>query len=468
MLNSDCQFNCNFAWVKHQESRPDISQSLDKIKVLLFAMTGFGNEVFRALCDNPLCELIGVVSPKKPQNPSPYYDCKHLHDEVLARGVSLYEDMELKDDSLVASLLPDLIITATFNKILPISILEIPPYGIINLHPSLLPKYRGATPTTWAIYNGERQTGVTAHIMTEHIDKGDIILQRTVNIDINDTDGILRRKLAILAGEMTGDIINMIVNGNLSKGIQDEKMATYFPKRSSSPLILSELVDSNIQLHNKIRSHLPYPGVQILHRGGYVNVISSFFDLQADVLAIEGKDKIMYRGKNITLRPFEKRDIETYRQWVNDPEIAALVDRILPVSELEHERWYGSIQQNQNAVVFAIDENSNSKYIGNVWLWDVEYRHRKAEVRILIGDSEGRGKGYGSEALEMISWFAFNKMNLHKLYAYVLSSNVRAKRAFERAGFSEEGLLRQDRFVNGRYEDVFLMGKIDNENKETK
>ncbi|MCX8083991.1 MAG: GNAT family N-acetyltransferase [Calditerrivibrio sp.] len=168
----------------------------------------------------------------------------------------------------------------------------------------------------------------------------------------------------------------------------------------------------------------------------------------------------MYKGDKIILRPFEKRDIEIYRQWVNDGEIASLVDRVLPVTEIEHERWYDSIQQNQNIVVFAIEEKTTNKYIGNVWLYNVDYRHRKAEVRILIGDSEGKNKGFGTEALKMISLFAFNKMNLHKLYAYVLASNIRAKKSFEKAGFVEEGILKKDRFVNGHYEDVFLMAKI--------
>lgn len=94
----------------------------------------------------------------------------------------------------------------------------------------------------------------------------------------------------------------------------------------------------------------------------------------------------MYQGKMVILRPFEEEDLENYRGWVNDDEIARLVDRVLPVSREEHEKWYSALLENKNVVVFAIIAASDGCYIGNVWLWDIDWRHRKAEVRILVGD----------------------------------------------------------------------------------
>lgn len=168
----------------------------------------------------------------------------------------------------------------------------------------------------------------------------------------------------------------------------------------------------------------------------------------------------MYITDSITLRPFEKEDLPKYRQWINNAEIASLIDRVLPVTETHHEIWYKKLLDDSSAVVFAVMRNDTSDYIGNVWLWNIDIRHRKAEVRIVIGDKSVAGKGFGIEALTLLSWFAFEKLNLHKLYAYVLMSNLRAIKAFERAGFSAEGVLKEDRYVNGRYEDVCVLAKI--------
>lgn len=180
----------------------------------------------------------------------------------------------------------------------------------------------------------------------------------------------------------------------------------------------------------------------------------------------------MYSDKIIELRAFEKEDIETYRSWINDHEIARMLDRNLPVSKIEHERWYADLMQNRNAVVFAVDlikPMNGHKYIGNVWLWDINWRHHKAEIRIVIGNEDYCGKGLGVHALKIISSYAFKELNLNRIYAYVLRYNTRGIRAFEKSGFLMEGILEKDRFIDGRFNDVMLMAKLaDNKfDKET-
>ena len=165
----------------------------------------------------------------------------------------------------------------------------------------------------------------------------------------------------------------------------------------------------------------------------------------------------MLKGRLVVLRPFEKEDLEEYRKWVNNAKIAHLVDRATPVTRHEHENWYADLVGSNNATVFAIATVADDHYIGNVWLWDISWRHRKAEVRILIGNEDYHDKGLGKEALKLIANFAFNKLNLNRLYAYVIASNTRARKAFEKAGFTVEGVLRKDRYIDGEYQDVFLM-----------
>ena len=114
-----------------------------------------------------------------------------------------------------------------------------------------------------------------------------------------------------------------------------------------------------------------------------------------------------------------------------------------------------------DAVFFAVySRDSEPRYLGNVWLWGIHPVNRNAELRVLLGDPEARGKGYGTEACRLLVEFAFRRMNLHKVHLYVLASNPRAKRAFEKAGFREEGLLRDEFYVDGSYRDVYRMAVL--------
>jgi RimJ/RimL family protein N-acetyltransferase len=168
----------------------------------------------------------------------------------------------------------------------------------------------------------------------------------------------------------------------------------------------------------------------------------------------------MYRGKLVNLRSLEFEDLEASRKWVNDSEVALSVDRARPVSRVQQEQWYSRIQASNDCVFFAVETTDKATHIGNVWLWNIDWRHRKAELRVLIGDKDYQGRGYGTEAIHMTTFFAFQGLNLNRVYAYILSNNSRAKRAFEKGGFFCEGILKADRFVMGRYLDVFCMGFV--------
>ena len=158
----------------------------------------------------------------------------------------------------------------------------------------------------------------------------------------------------------------------------------------------------------------------------------------------------------VTLRPFTYDDIETYRGWVNDPQVGRLIGRDVPVTKEEHLHWYLRLMRDANAIVFAIEVKS--QYIGNVWLYNIDRENKKAEVRILIGIEQG--KGYGKKVIGVIADDAIKGLHLNRLYAYVFEYNKRAKKAFESAGFVVEGLLKSDRFLNGNYVDTYIMAKV--------
>jgi len=162
--------------------------------------------------------------------------------------------------------------------------------------------------------------------------------------------------------------------------------------------------------------------------------------------------------EEVRLCPFERQYSEQTRLWMNHAELARNLGRDRFVTELEHQRWYESVVTNPNHLFFAI--LFQDTHIGNVWLWDICRRNAKAEVRILIGHFSHQNKGLGTKALNLMANFAFETLNLHKLYAYVLGFNERAKKAFEKAEFCVEGILKQDRWLHGSYVDVYLLGRL--------
>jgi RimJ/RimL family protein N-acetyltransferase len=169
---------------------------------------------------------------------------------------------------------------------------------------------------------------------------------------------------------------------------------------------------------------------------------------------------LILRAANLTLCPFDQRHADQTRAWVNDCELARWLDRARPVSEADHQRWYTEVMARNDCVFFAIETHPEGRHAGNVWLWNIDSRHRKAEARIVIGPNECQSKGLGSEALGLLANYARDRLNLHRLYAYVLGINPRARRAFEKAGFVLEGVLRQDRWVGDCFADVFFLGNI--------
>jgi len=168
----------------------------------------------------------------------------------------------------------------------------------------------------------------------------------------------------------------------------------------------------------------------------------------------------MMSGRLVQLGALDRSHLDRTRSWSNNGDLCRLLDRARPVSDSEHEEWFGALLNRTDRVYFAIETARDHKHIGNVWLWDIDPRHHKAEVRIMIGETDEAGRGMGTEAIDLACQYAFQRLNLHRVYAYVLEINPRARRAFEKAGFALEGTLRKDRWYDDRYIDVFVLGRL--------
>lgn len=169
----------------------------------------------------------------------------------------------------------------------------------------------------------------------------------------------------------------------------------------------------------------------------------------------------MGSSTRITLAPLAAAHLARTRAWANDPGLMRLMDRVSTVSEPEHAAWFESIGRRDDCAYFAVETSDGSVHVGNAWLWAIDPRHRKAELRVVIGDPAARGQGLGTEAIDLLCRHAFEQRSLHRIYAYVLAINPAARRAFERAGFVLEGTLVDDRWTGDGFTDTYLLARVD-------
>jgi RimJ/RimL family protein N-acetyltransferase len=169
---------------------------------------------------------------------------------------------------------------------------------------------------------------------------------------------------------------------------------------------------------------------------------------------------MLLRGRLVRLRAIESDEFETWREWINRADVMDGMDREVRPSADEHRRFVDAAVASQRAVFLGIETLEMPRLIGVVWLWDLSGRHRRAEVRILIGDRDTRGCGFGTDAIEALATYAFEQRALRKLYAYVHAQNGASRRAFERAGFALEATLEREALRDGREADVFRLRRF--------
>ncbi len=269
----------------------------NKLKVVLFALTGFGNTVLASLLEDDRVD-VGAVFTVKYDHPFPYYQEQQLIELCSQRQVSCYHGVNVNSSEgleLLRKHAPDLIIVATFKQILKQSVLSLPKLGVVNIHPSLLPNYRGPCPTNAVLMNDEKTTGITVHYVTETVDEGNMLLQRSIGIGEEETDGELRQRLASLAGEMMPELIGMFAGTIKPVGtLQDHSRASHAPRPMAEDGYLEQAKDVHI-IQRKIRAYNPIPGTSILVGDRRV-AIDRF-----EVLQNNGADGIYENGNAIDL-----------------------------------------------------------------------------------------------------------------------------------------------------------------------
>lgn len=167
-------------------------------------------------------------------------------------------------------------------------------------------------------------------------------------------------------------------------------------------------------------------------------------------------------GERIALREYRSEDLSAIRAWVNDTETTKFLSGAYrrPQSWEQTEEWLQRrLNGDAGGEAFVIADKSTLNYMGQCDLFMIDNVARKAELAIILV-KDARGKGYAREAIRLICDYAFNQLNLNRVWLRVAEQNQSAMRAYARAGFTREGVLRQDMFIDGRYEDVLIMGLL--------
>ncbi len=246
--------------------------------VVYMGTPDFAVPALKSLIESTDYDVKLVVSqPDRPQGRKQILTPSPVKEIALQYNIELYQPTSLRNEeafNVISSYKPDFIVVAAYGNILPKAILDIPVYGCVNLHGSLLPKYRGAAPIQWSVINGEEFTGVTTMLMNEGLDTGDILLKEVKHIDVDETAGEVFDALAGLCPELLLKTLKGLVDGTIVSVKQNEDEATYVSVLDKK---MSEINWNNdaVVIHNLIRGLNPWPVAKTSMNGKLLKIYSS-------------------------------------------------------------------------------------------------------------------------------------------------------------------------------------------------
>jgi len=210
-------------------------------------------------------EVVAVVTqPDRPKGRGKRPAPPAVKEVALRHGLPVWQPERVREPGVadaLAGLQPEAIVVVAFGQILPRDILALPPAGCINVHASLLPRYRGAAPIHWAVINGEKETGVTTMFMDEGLDTGDIILQAAIPIGPDDNVGLVHDRLARLGGELLVRTLELVAAGKAPRLPQNPDLATYAPLLRPEDEIIDWKRPAEA-IRNLVRGMDPWPGAR--------------------------------------------------------------------------------------------------------------------------------------------------------------------------------------------------------------
>ena len=247
--------------------------------VVFMGSPDFAVKALEALIDSPEYDVKLVVSQTdKPQGRKQILTPPPVKQVALQHGIEVYQPKTLRTQEAyekISALHPDFIVVSAYGKILPPEILSIPVYGCVNLHGSLLPKYRGAAPIQWSVINGDKKTGVTSMLMDAGLDTGDILLTSETAIGESETAGELFDRLANMCPALLLKTLDGLRKNEITPIKQNGQEATYVSVLSKE---MAE-IDWNVsaaEIHNKVRGLNPWPVAKTVYSGKLLKIYAGF------------------------------------------------------------------------------------------------------------------------------------------------------------------------------------------------
>ncbi len=231
-------------------------------RIVFFGTPSFAIPTLRRLLEGP-DKVVGIVTqPDREKGRGRKIVISPIKELALQRGLTLLQPEKAKEEAFqeaVTPLHPDLFVVVAYGQILPKSLLNIPKYGAVNVHASVLPGYRGAAPIAWAILRGEKVTGVTTMVMDEGMDTGDILLQAEVPIGDGETCEMLHDRLASLGAQLLSKTLDKMKAGDIRAVPQDHSKATYAPPLKKEDGQIDWKKEAR-EVDRQVRAFNPWPG----------------------------------------------------------------------------------------------------------------------------------------------------------------------------------------------------------------
>ncbi len=248
------------------------------MRIVYMGTPDFAVPALEKLAQNPGYTVAAVFTqPDKPRGRKMVMTPPDVKVCAEKLGIPVFQPSSMRSEEAYNSLKelnPDVIVVAAYGQILPKAVLDLPKFGCVNIHGSLLPKYRGAAPIQQSVLDGEKVTGVTTMLMDAGLDTGDILLKAETKIGENETAGELFDRLAVLGGELIVETLDKLKKGEITPQKQDESLATHTSKISKE-LCPIDFNKSAFEVHNKVRGLNPWPVAVTEIAGKTVKVYST-------------------------------------------------------------------------------------------------------------------------------------------------------------------------------------------------
>ena len=249
----------------------------NKPNLIFMGTPDFAVPSLKALFENGYNVLMVVTQPDRPKGRGRKIISPPVKMAAQRIGYDVIQPVSIKNKDFfntITGLKPDILIVVAYGHILPKDILAIPETGAINLHASLLPKYRGPAPIQWAIINGEKETGVTTMLMDDGLDTGDILLSSKEQITAVDTSATLHDRLAVLGADLLIETLKAFENNDVNPIVQNHAHATYAPllKKSDGRIVWEKTAE---YIASFIRGVTPWPGAFTFHNNKRLKIYSA-------------------------------------------------------------------------------------------------------------------------------------------------------------------------------------------------